>query len=51
MADVIGKMDESHEVSDIDGVIDEVAEARGEYTSVNARLEAIEAQLAALGGA
>ena len=45
MADVIGKMDENHEVSDIDGVIDEVAAARGEYEDLNARLEAIEALL------
>ena len=48
MADVIGKMDENHTVEDIDGVIDEVAEARGEYDSLNARLDAIEARLAAL---
>ena len=45
MSDVIGKMDADHEVSDIDGVINEVAEARGEYDSLNARLDAIEALL------
>ena len=40
--DVIGKMDENHDVADIDGVIDEVAEARGTYDSLGERLEAIE---------
>lgn len=40
--DVIGKMDENHDVADIDGVIDEVAEARGTYDSLDERLEAIE---------
>lgn len=40
--DVIGKMDENHDVADIDGVIDEVAEARGTYDSLDGRLEAIE---------
>lgn len=45
MADVIRKMEEGHTVADIDGVIDEVTEARGEYESLNARLDAIEALL------
>lgn len=50
MADVIRKMAEGHTVADIDGVIDEVAEARGEYDDLDARLDAIEARLAALEG-
>ena len=50
MADVMRKMNENHTVEDIDNTIDEVAEARGTYSSVNARLEAIEAALAALKG-
>jgi hypothetical protein len=50
MADVIRKMEEGHTVADIDGVIDEVAEARGEYGSLNERLNAIETLLAAQGG-
>ena len=48
MADVIRKMDGNHTVADIDSTIDEVAQARGEYDSVNARLEASEARLAEL---
>lgn len=39
MADVIRKMAEGHTVADIDGVIDEVAAARGEYDSLEARLD------------
>ena len=45
MADLIRHMEEGHETADIDGVIDEVEEARGDYESLNARLEAIEALL------
>lgn len=45
MADVIREMEKGHSVADLDGVIDEVAEARGEYDSLNARLDAIEALL------
>ena len=44
MADVIRKLE--HTAEDIDGVIDEVDEARGEYDSLNERLNAIEALLA-----
>ena len=43
MSDVKGQMAESHTVEDIDIVIDEVYTARGEYSDLNARLEAIEA--------
>lgn len=39
MADVIRKMDENHTVADIDNTIDEVADARGDYGSLNERLE------------
>lgn len=45
MADVTRKMQEGHTVSDLDTIIDEVYEARGDYDSLNARLEAIEALL------
>lgn len=48
--DEIRKMETGHSTADIDGVIDEVAEARGEYGSLNERLNAIEALLAAQGG-
>ena len=41
MADVIRKMAEGHTVADIDGVIDEVAEARGEYDSLDDRIDSI----------
>lgn len=50
MADLIRKMQEGHTVEDLDTVIDEVFEARGEYGSLNERLEAIETRLAALEG-
>lgn len=43
MADVTRKMQEGHTASDLDTVIDEVYTARGEYSDLNARLEAIEA--------
>jgi len=43
MADVIRKMDENHTVADIDNTIDEVADARGDYGSLNERLEDLDA--------
>ena len=49
MADAITKL--THTAQEVDGNIDEVVEARGEYDDLNARLEAIEARLAALEGA
>ena len=41
MADLIRHMEEGHETADIDGVIDEVAEARGTYDSLDDRLDAM----------
>ena len=41
MADLIRHMEEGHETADIDGVIDEVAEARGTYDSLDERLDAM----------
>lgn len=42
MADLIRKMQEGHTVEDIDTVIDEVYEARGEYDSLDERLDDME---------
>jgi len=39
MADLIRKMQEGHTVEDLDTVIDEVYEARGEYDSLDERLD------------
>ena len=46
--DATRKMAAGHTTADLDEVIDEVAEARGEYDDLAARLDAIEARLAAL---
>lgn len=48
MADQIKKLSAGHTAEVLDGIMSEVEEARGEYDSVDARLDAIEAQLAAL---
>ena len=42
MADLIRKMQEGHTVEDLDTVIDEVYEARGEYDSLGERLDDME---------
>ena len=42
MADVIRKMRAGHKTSDIDDTIDEVASAKGAYTTLSERLNAIE---------
>ena len=42
MADVIRKMAGGHKVADIDGVIDEVAAARGESESLGGRLDGLD---------
>lgn len=42
MADLIRKMQEGHTVEDLDTVIDEVYEARGEYDSLDERLDDME---------
>ena len=41
MADLIRHMEEGHETADIDGVIDEVAAARGTYDTLDDRLDAM----------
>ena len=44
MADVIRKMRAGHKTSDIDDTIDEVASAKGTYTTLSDRLNAIESE-------
>ena len=44
MADVIRKMRAGHKTSDIDDTIDEVASAKGAYTTLSERLSGIESE-------
>ena len=48
MADQIKKLSAGHSIEVLDAIMTEVEEARGEHDSVGDRLDAIEAQLAAL---
>ncbi len=51
MADVIRKMRAGHKTSDIDDTIDEVASAKGTYTTLSERLSGIESEQESQGAA
>lgn len=51
MADVIRKMRAGHKTSDIDDVIDEIASAKGTYTTLSERLSGIESEQESQGAA
>lgn len=51
MADVIRKMRAGHKTSDIDDTIDEVLNARGDYTTLSERLSGIESEQESHGAA
>lgn len=51
MADVIRKMRAGHKTSDIDDTIDEIASAKGTYTTLSERLSGIESEQESQGAA